>query len=38
MFRPSQHPRRHARQFKRGVSKTKAINMAPAPQRGGLRL
>lgn len=35
------HPvskRQSARRFRKGVSRTKSLNMRPAPQRGGWRL
>lgn len=38
MFRKPVSKRRSARQFRRNVSRTKAINTSATPQRGGFRL
>ncbi|WNK14637.1 MAG: hypothetical protein [Microvirus sp.] len=38
MHRHNVNKRQSANKFKRNTSKTKAINLAPAPMRGGIRL
>jgi len=38
LYRKPMNKHRAAKKFRRGVSKTKAINMRTMPQRGGFRL
>lgn len=38
LHRKPQNKRKSANQFKKKASKTKAINLAAAPMRGGIRL
>jgi len=38
MFRKPVSKRRSAKQFRRNVSRTRAVNTSPVPQRGGFRL